>query len=102
MITSVTETLDKDEFKARLAKAGIAFGGVNSVDDLSKHPALTLRNVMTDGESEIAIPAPPIRWLDTPESSKLGRAPALGEHTEVVREEFLAELETSKSSVEEK
>lgn len=90
IITSVTTTLSKDEFKSRLAKAGIAFGGVNSIDDLSKHPALSLREVTTDGNTKITIPAPPIRWTDVGEQAPLERAPALGEHTELVRNEFLA------------
>lgn len=88
LITSVTRTISQNEFKARLSKAGIAFGAVNSVAALGKHPALRRRNVGTDSGSMVSIPAQPIRWLDADEETTTAAAPATGSDTERVRQEF--------------
>lgn len=88
LIHSVTRTLDQQEFKARLTEAGIAFGAVNSVADLGKHPALRRREVVTDNGDTISIPASPIRWLDAGNDQPYAHAPAKGADTERVRKEF--------------
>jgi len=88
LIHSVTRTLDQQEFKARLTEAGIAFGAVNSVADLGKHPALRRREVVTDNGDTISIPASPIRWLDAGNDQQYTHAPAKGADTERVRKEF--------------
>jgi len=93
LITSVTLTLTQDEFKAGLAEAGIAFGGVNSVADLGEHPALRRRDVGTDNGETVSIPETPIRWLDAEQQMVERRAPATGADTERVRQEFTVQEE---------
>ncbi len=93
LITSVTLTLTQDEFKAGLAEAGIAFGGVNSVADLGEHPALRRREVGTDNGETVSIPATPIRWMDAKQQVAERRAPATGADTERVRQEFTVQEE---------
>ncbi|GMG80836.1 CaiB/BaiF CoA-transferase family protein [Paralimibaculum aggregatum] len=88
MISAVTKGLTREEFRARLAEAGIAFGGVNSVAELGRHPALRRREVATDGGERVAIPAPPIRWLDAEAGEPLAAAPAIGQHGAALRAEF--------------
>lgn len=88
LISSVTLNMTQDEFKAGLAEAGIAFGAVNSVADLGKHPALRRRDVITDKGERISIPSTPIRWLETEVDFDGRSAPTIGENTERVRQEF--------------
>lgn len=88
LISDVSRALSLQEFRSRLATAKIAFGAVNSVEDLGHHPALRRRSVTTEGEETIAIPAPPIRWLDVAETTTLSPAPAIDEHGAALRAEF--------------
>lgn len=88
MITSVTRTIEQNEFKARLSEAGIAFGAVNSVAELGQHPALRRREVGTDNGTTVSIPAAPIRWLNTHDETEHSHAPATGADTDRVRQEF--------------
>jgi crotonobetainyl-CoA:carnitine CoA-transferase CaiB-like acyl-CoA transferase len=68
-----------------LRGAGIAYGAVNSVDQLAHHPQLRLWPISTpSGTAELI--APPIQTeLDT---GSFAAVPALGEHTERIRREF--------------
>ena len=70
---------------AMLEKAGIAFARVNDCALLSAHPHLRRITVETpSGPAAMPAPAPVI---DT--ERRYGRVPALGEHTEKIRAEFL-------------
>ncbi len=69
----------------RLKRAGIAYGFVNSVAGLSAHPALHRCAVDTPTGS-VKMPEPPARRDGG--SPDLRPVPALGEHTEVIREAF--------------
>lgn len=88
LISSVSRSLTLDEFRHRLAAANIAFGGVNSVEDLGQHPALRRREVLTEDNEAISIPAAPIRWLDAEETAPLAAAPAINQHGAALRAEF--------------
>jgi crotonobetainyl-CoA:carnitine CoA-transferase CaiB-like acyl-CoA transferase len=72
---------------ARLGAAGIAYGSINGIDDLSAHPAL--RRVPLAGVDGVNMVASPVRHI-----SDIARpaapAPRLGEHTEAIRAEFAA------------
>lgn len=87
LISAVTLGFTRDGFRARLAEANIAYGGVNSVKDLSRHPALRRRTVRTDNGADISIPAAPVRWPDRPQDS-CPAAPVIGADTERIRQEF--------------
>jgi itaconate CoA-transferase len=66
----------------RLEAAGIAFGNLNSVADLSRHPQLR-RLTMPTPAGPIDVPAPPGR------SATVSRpVPAIGEHSAALRREF--------------
>jgi itaconate CoA-transferase len=74
-----------DSMAAQLLKAGIAFGRVNDVAGLSRHP--DLRRVEIDTPTgPVAMPAPPARFAG--EDAVLGSVPAVGEHNDKVRAEF--------------
>lgn len=84
---SACETADLID---KLAKADIAFAVVNDMDGLGKHPQL--RRIEVPAPSgPVSYPAPPARR----EGAKpaFGAVPALGEHTDKVRREFMAEAE---------
>ncbi|MBY6141541.1 CoA transferase [Leisingera daeponensis] len=88
LIARVSRELTLEEFRSRLAAANIAFGAVNSVEDLGRHPALRRRDVTTEDNETIAIPAAPIRWLDAEHSSPPSAAPAINQHGAALRAEF--------------
>ena len=71
--------------RARLDKAGVPYGAINSVDDLIAHPQLKRLPVgLNDGRFETV--APPAAFVD--DSVELGPVPALGEHSAAIRGEF--------------
>ncbi|NOD64727.1 MULTISPECIES: CaiB/BaiF CoA-transferase family protein [unclassified Ruegeria] len=88
LISKVSRELTLQEFRARLAAANIAYGAVNSVEALGNHPALRRREVTTEGNKTIAIPAAPIRWVDVEEVSPLSSSPAINQHGPALRAEF--------------
>ena len=87
-ILEATGKLSSDDFRKKLGSAGIAFGAVNSVDDLSSHQALRRTEIENSSNQLLTIPAPPVRWSTSPRKSP-GRVPGIGEHTQKVRQEFL-------------
>ena len=85
VIESVTATLPRTEMRARLDKAGVPYGAINSVDDLIAHPQLKRLPVgLNDGRFETV--APPAAFVD--DSVELGPVPALGAHSALIRSEF--------------
>ena len=71
----------------RLAEAEIAFARVNDIEGILRHPHLRRMRVGSPG-GPIALPSPPTRWMGEDDPS-FGPVPALGEHTQAVRREFL-------------
>jgi itaconate CoA-transferase len=86
VINKVFVLLDRMDLAQRLLQAKIAFGAVNSVADLSQHPQLRRTSVVTPS-GPVELVAPPVR-VDG-EQPGLGPVPALGEHSEAIRREFL-------------
>jgi itaconate CoA-transferase len=86
-VAAVTSTLDAPALMQKLAAADIAFAGVNDVAALARHPHLRRVTVATPS-GPVSYPAPAERHEST--SRRYGAVPALGEHTEKVRAEFLA------------
>jgi crotonobetainyl-CoA:carnitine CoA-transferase CaiB-like acyl-CoA transferase len=70
---------------AALDNANIAFGAVNTVADLAKHPHLQRGTFATPG-GPISMPLPP----SVPPGFQPGAVPSIGEHTDTVRREFAA------------
>jgi len=79
--------LDRDACAAKLSGANIAYGFVNGVDGLSRHPALRRVTVETEC-GPVAIAAPAARFSDGERA--LGPVPALGAHDAAIRAEFAA------------
>lgn len=84
-ICQVFSTLGRAELMERLSQAKIAFGAVNSVADLARHPQLRRTSVLTESGS-VDLVAPPVRVGGT--EPRLRPVPALGEHGEAIRREY--------------
>ena len=84
-IEEVTSQISRDEFHARLRKADIAFGAVNTMPDLSVHGALQRITVGTPN-GPISYPAPPAT-RGAPRDD-YGPAPGYDEHGGKIRAEF--------------
>jgi itaconate CoA-transferase len=86
-VAAVTKALDAQALMQKLAAADIAYAGVNDVAALARHPHLRRMTIGTPS-GPVSYPAPAERHAST--SRRYGPVPALGEHTEKVRGEFLA------------
>jgi itaconate CoA-transferase len=85
-VATVFAALDADPLCAKLAAADIAFARVNTPAELARHPHL--RRIVVDTPSGPAsYPAPAEQYASA--SRRYGPVPALGEHTEAVRSEFM-------------
>lgn len=84
-INAVFGALPRAEVTARLTAARIAFGALNSVADLSKHPQLT-RTTVASPEGPVSMPASPIHLEG--QAQEFGPIPALGAHNQKIRDEF--------------
>ncbi len=83
-IDLVLRVLPREPVVARLRAADIAYGALNSVADLARHPQLRRAELRVENEV-LSIPATPIR--DGSERC-FGRVPALDEHGARLRQEF--------------
>jgi crotonobetainyl-CoA:carnitine CoA-transferase CaiB-like acyl-CoA transferase len=77
--------MERDALVARLREAQIAYGEVNDVAGLSRHPALRRVEVETS-TGAVRLVAPPARVDGDPPT--LRPVPALGEHSASIRAEF--------------
>lgn len=84
-IEAVFGTLGRDAVREKLKAAGIAFGAVNTVADVLRHPALRKISVETP-KGPVDTVAPPAVFVGGEE--RYGAVPALGEHTQAIRREF--------------
>ncbi len=75
----------REECVAKLTAANTAYGFVNGVDGLARHPALRRVTVETE-KGPVSLAAPAARFSDGPRA--LGPVPRLGEHNAKVRAEF--------------
>jgi crotonobetainyl-CoA:carnitine CoA-transferase CaiB-like acyl-CoA transferase len=81
-ILSVFTDLTGEQLAARLDDANIAYGRVNSLEDLSVHPQL--RRITVDSPTgPISMPAFPIRFAG--EEPATGATPALNAHADAVK-----------------
>jgi crotonobetainyl-CoA:carnitine CoA-transferase CaiB-like acyl-CoA transferase len=85
LVGEVFAVLTRDGAAAKLRAANTAYGFVNDLPALQRHPALR-RMVVATPNGEASIVAPPVIWSDgTP---GLGAVPGIGEHSEAIRAEF--------------
>ncbi len=77
--------LERGELEDRLRANEIAYGAINDLPGLSRHPQLRWAKVKSEaGEFSVVAPAPRTRGWEP----ALGPVPALGEHSEAIRREF--------------
>src|SRR6204780_4264802 len=86
-VAKVFASLDADALEQKLAAADIAFARVNGPAELARHPHLRRITIGTPS-GPVAYPAPAAQHGGP--SRHYGAVPALGEHTEKVRAEFMA------------
>lgn len=84
-IEEIFSHLDRLTVVDRLRRADIAYGAINEVADLARHPALRRAFVETE-KGPLQIVAPSLRVAG--EVDRIGRVPALGEHADRIRAEF--------------
>ncbi len=76
--------IDKEEFIARLRQAQVAYGLIRSVEEVLRHPALSMSEVDTrTGPVQL-----PRRAIPRTSLTERKTVPALGAHTEAIRREF--------------
>lgn len=84
-IGAVFAAMSREQARERLGRAGVAFGSVNGVAELSTHPQL--RRIAVDTPTgPVSMVAPPQRWHD--ETFAPQPVPTVGQHNESVRWEF--------------
>ena len=86
-IAAAFARLTRDAAAAKLRAANTAYGFVNDVAALARHPALRRATVQTPN-GEVALAAPPVLFSDG--ARPLGPVPAIGEHSAAIRDEFPA------------
>lgn len=93
IIGGVFSKLTQAQMVERLERAQVAFGLLNSVEDLSAHPQLRRANVETPAGS-IQLVASPVQQAANPErksqpdENTWGPVPQVGQHTDSIRKEF--------------
>lgn len=85
-IDAVFSRLDRSTVEARLLKAAVAYGGLNTVEDLSRHVALRRADIATVQGRPLKIVAPAVRFAAS--EPKLGAVPEIGAHSTAIRAEF--------------
>ncbi len=86
-VAKIFAAQDADALERKLAAADIAFARVNSPADLAHHPHLR-RITVGAPTGPVSYPAPPRNSAGA--ARHYGPVPAVGEHTEKVRAEFMA------------
>jgi itaconate CoA-transferase len=84
-IAAAFARLSRDEAAARLRAARTAYGFVNDLAALARHPALRRVSVETPN-GVVSLAAPPV--LDADGARELGPVPSIGEHSATIRAEF--------------
>ena len=84
-IEGVFDQHNVETLKRQLTEAAIAFGMVNDVDGLARHPQLRTWPVVTPS-GEVEIVAPPI--ISDQDEGRFAPVPGLGEHDAKIRKEF--------------
>ncbi len=84
-VAAVFRGLTRDAAAERLRAARTAYGFVSDIADLATHPALRRTSVETPAGPASIVAPPALRDGTTP---PLGRVPAIGEHSRMIRAEF--------------
>ena len=76
--------------KQQLSRNSIAFGMVNTLEDLSNHFAIKRQWVRTSFDQKVSFPEGPLKrnFTKGPSFQESLRSPFLGEHTQSIKKEF--------------
>jgi len=86
-VAAAFASMDVRPLVEKLTQYDIAFGVINDLNLLALHPHL--RRISVGSPSgPVSMPAPAARWAEAPR--RYGAVPALGEHADLIRREFLA------------
>jgi len=87
LVAAALGALSHAEAVAALDKAKVAYGNLNTPEDLARHPQL--RRIAADTPTgPVDLVAGPVRWVDLAETT--GPVPSIGQHTAAIRKEFMA------------
>ena len=84
-VSAIVRGLDAATFRDRLDDAAIAWGAINSLDELAEHAALRTRQGISSSGIEFRLPAHPVRSSRTFPTRV---APTIGQHSDALRQEF--------------
>jgi len=95
-ITAITLSMTSSEFRQALNESSIAYGALNSVEELADHVALRRRTLKNSENYTVSIPAHPViksskslgKTVVEKKADSTGRVPQVGEHTRAVLKEF--------------
>ncbi len=87
LIADATCLRTATDLRSDLLAASIAYGALNSVAELARHPALRRRTLTNSLQQELSLPAHPVQQSTLPVDQKC-TVPALGQHTVAIRQEF--------------
>tara|TARA_Y100000589_G_C27128075_1_gene619405 strand:+ start:158 stop:1297 length:1140 start_codon:yes stop_codon:yes gene_type:complete len=82
--------LSFEYLKQQLSRNSIAFGMVNTLEDLSNHFAIKRQWVRTSFDQKVSFPEGPLKrnFTKGPSFQESLRSPFLGEHTQSIKKEF--------------
>ena len=89
-MSAAISQMSAKQFRTALGAASIAYGAVNSVDELIQHVALRSRQISNSQGELITLPAHPVQHLvQTGQSADhCVTVPTIGAHSESIRSEF--------------
>ena len=89
-IQQMLENLSATEFRNKLGVAKIAYGAINTTDDLLKHRALKTQAFANSVGDILELPISPVAVMAAGQdvTTTNRRAPQCGEHSEAIRSEF--------------
>ena len=88
-ISALTGKLTSAVLQSKLQESGIAYGALNEASDLATHKAFSSAQYITAKGESLMLSAPPVKWSDGTDKNGM-RAPEIGEHTDLINEEFSA------------
>jgi len=88
-IDRVFSNATRQHLEKILKRASIAYGAVNSVESFARHPQLRRRSVTLQNGQAVDIVDSPIRHSYA-EDVPYGAIPSIGQHSQVIRQEFAA------------
>ena len=85
ILAGIFASAPREDIIGRLDAAGVAFGRLTDLEDLTAHPQNRFITVRSDG-GEIELMAP--GFVTRGEDLQYGSVPSLGQHTDAIRAEF--------------